>query len=109
LTRKQLDAPWMAGVESAAVGPRQFIRPGEVVQLENPYAAQPAGFSIRVLYELEQGHDLLPKVSQVQNQRFAHFAADVDGVVVSAENPRDEDLWLEKDLPSLSTILTMAG
>ena len=55
MVRREGDAPWMAGVESPAVGPRQFVRPGEVIQLENPYQAQPASFTIRVLSELADG------------------------------------------------------
>jgi hypothetical protein len=45
----------------------------------------------------------------VQNQRFAHFMADGQAIIVAAENPRDEDLWLEKDLPFWSRNLKMPG
>ena len=50
LTRST-DAPAMVGVESAPQSPRQFIQPGQVLQFNNPYAAQPLTWTIRVLSE----------------------------------------------------------
>jgi hypothetical protein len=52
MLRRQGDVPWKVGQEFGPVGPRQLGRPGDVFVLENPYAAQPARFVIRVLAEL---------------------------------------------------------
>jgi hypothetical protein len=46
------DAPWMKGVESAVVAPRQFVEPGQILQMNNPNAAQPLAWTIRVLPEV---------------------------------------------------------
>ena len=49
LTRAQGDILWQQGQEHGAVSPRQFVQPGEVLTLDNPFAAQPASFIVRVL------------------------------------------------------------
>lgn len=54
MIRKQGDVPWKVGQEFGPVGPRQFCRPGQVFDLDNPYQAQPAQFVIRVLSELTE-------------------------------------------------------
>jgi hypothetical protein len=55
MVRKEGDVPWLVGQEFGPVGPRQFCRPGQTFDLENPFEAQPAGFVIRVLAELGEG------------------------------------------------------
>ena len=49
LTRKAGDILWQHGQEHGAISPRQFIKPGEALALENPDAAQPLQFIIHVL------------------------------------------------------------
>ena len=49
LTRKTGDILWQIGQEHGAISPRQFIKPGEALSLENPDAAQPVQFIIHVL------------------------------------------------------------
>ena len=49
LTRKTGDIQWQHGQEHGAISPRQFIKPGETLSLENPEAAQPLQFIIHVL------------------------------------------------------------
>lgn len=53
MLRRQGDVPWKVGQEFGPVGPRQLGRPGDVFELENPYAAQPARVVIRVLAEMK--------------------------------------------------------
>ena len=50
MTRKSGDIPWQQGQEHGAVSPRQYVKPGEVLSLENPFAAQPPKFIVRVLW-----------------------------------------------------------
>jgi len=52
MVRSQGDVPWRIGQEFGPVGPRQYCQPGDVLQLENPFAAQQAGFIIHVLADL---------------------------------------------------------
>lgn len=54
MLRRHGDVPWRVGQEFGPVGPRQFCQPGDEFEVENPYAAQPAGFVIRVLPELAE-------------------------------------------------------
>lgn len=54
MLRRHGDVPWRVGQEFGPVGPRQFCQPGEAFEVENPCAAQPAGFVIRVLPELAE-------------------------------------------------------
>ena len=152
------DAPAMVGVESATQSPRQFIRPGESLLFNNPYAAQPLTWTIRVLAETGTSSNesrspaseerpaivdqyltgvksalagavalqpsskpagqvaqtrvavaLQPKAAEVQNQRHAVFSQDGTGVVVSAENLHNEDLWQEDDLPNWGRAAAMPG
>ena len=52
---------------------------------------------------------LQPKASEVQNQSYAVFTQDGDAVVVSAENLRNEDLWLASGYPFWGRAVTMPG
>jgi dienelactone hydrolase len=54
MLRRHGDVPWRVGQEFGPIGPRQFCQPGDAFEVENPYAAQPAGFVIRVLPELAE-------------------------------------------------------
>lgn len=49
LTRKTGDIQWQHGQEHGAISPRQFIKPGKPLLLENPEAAQTLQFIIHVL------------------------------------------------------------
>lgn len=49
LTRKTGDILWQHGQEHGAISPRQFIKSGEPLSLQNPDPAQPLQFIIRVL------------------------------------------------------------
>jgi hypothetical protein len=61
MTRAEGDAPWMSGVESAAVGPRQFVVPGDVLALVNPFGPQPPRLTIRVLPEVTTAAESKPR------------------------------------------------
>ena len=53
LTRRSGDILWQQGQEHGAVSPRQYVKPGEELSLENPFAAQPAKFIVRVLWAFD--------------------------------------------------------
>jgi hypothetical protein len=50
LTRPTGDIPWQLGQEHGPLGPRQFVKVGEPVELANPDRTQVPGFVIRVLW-----------------------------------------------------------
>jgi hypothetical protein len=55
MTRKSGDIPWQQGQEHGALSPRQYIRPGDELMLENPFAPQPPKFIIRALWAFDPG------------------------------------------------------
>lgn len=55
MTRKSGDVPWQQGQEHGALSPRQYIKPGDELMLENPFSPQPPHFIIRVLWAFNPG------------------------------------------------------
>jgi len=53
MTRKSGDILWQQGQEHGAISPRQYMKPGDELALENPFAAQPAKFIIHVLWTFD--------------------------------------------------------
>jgi hypothetical protein len=53
MTRKTGDILWQQGQEHGAISPRQYMKPGDEISLENPFAAQPAKFIIHVLWDFD--------------------------------------------------------
>ena len=53
MTRKSGDIPWQQGQEHGALSPRQYVKPGDELVLENPFGPQPAKFIIRVLWAFD--------------------------------------------------------
>lgn len=49
LVRPGLDAPWIVGQEFGPHGPRQYMQPGEAIELENPHPTQSPQVILRVL------------------------------------------------------------
>jgi hypothetical protein len=151
MLRRQGDVPWRVGQEFGPVGPRQFCRPGQSFEVENPFAPQPAGFVIRVLPELAEigepvapatasdvdalaesyldtaakaagavpvaptdqvaagGASLQPTASEIRNQRFARFSQDGDWLVMTAENPGNQPVRHEDDLPGWQRQFSMTA
>jgi hypothetical protein len=62
LTRERGDIRWQQGQEHGAVSPRQFVQPGDTLTLENPLAAQPARFIVRVLWAFDPRGPSVPLV-----------------------------------------------
>jgi hypothetical protein len=57
LTRESGDILWQHGQEHGAISPRQFVKLGEPLLLQNPDSAQPAQFIIRVLPAFDPGRE----------------------------------------------------
>jgi hypothetical protein len=97
MTRATGDAPWMSGVESAAVGPRQFVTPGEVIDLVNPFTPQPPRFTIRVLPELTTtGEPKRRPTSPAQRTILDDYLTGVagGGQAVTKAHPLDGARWI---------------
>ncbi len=89
LTRKTGDILWRQSQEHGAISPRQYVKPGEELVLENPFAAQPAKFIVRVLWAFDASGRLerpqeSPGQAAVPNSAYAHFTAGNGGPAVRA-------------------------
>lgn len=60
MTRQAGDIKWQLGQEYGPLSPRQFVRPGEPLELVNPFAKQPPEFVLRVLPGFNQGAASVP-------------------------------------------------
>jgi hypothetical protein len=116
MLRRHGDVPWRVGQEFGPVGPRQFCQPGDSFEVENPYAAQPAGFVIRVLHELAEigapaASDALlqPKATDIGNQRLTRFEQDGDWLVMTADSPGNQPARQEENQPGWQRQFSMAA
>jgi hypothetical protein len=96
LTRRKGDVFWgCQGAEAGYVMPCQYIKPGDVLELENPYDAQPPQFVIQVMSAtdyLSSGNiELQPAAGELQNPSEMKVTADAGGLVLTAENRLGED------------------
>lgn len=90
MVRESGDVPWRFGQEHGAIGPRQYMRPGETLQLINPYEAQSPGFIINVLPEcVEMDAKSVKMVSSGKQGIEDEYAAGAEraGKKVSTQNP----------------------
>lgn len=113
LTREQGDVMWRKGQEHGPIAPKQFIKPGDELKLENIYNSQPVKFIIRVMnatdVDDEDNISLQPEVSQITDTRDTSFAVEGDGFLISAENARSEELWEESKLPTWNRRVDMSN
>lgn len=87
MVRRAGDVPWRVGQEFGPIGPRQFCRPGESFEVENPFAPQPARFVIRVLSEL----------GAIDGPAAAATASAADVVAESYRAAAAEAAWADGD------------
>jgi len=118
MTRKEGDIFWQQGQEHGVVSPRQYVKPGETLTLENPFAAQPATFIVRVLWAFDpEGRSvaiedarrkpantvLQPTAKQVRLPAASGLKTIVTdegpGLRLDAQNSGTEDAWELKRLP----------
>jgi hypothetical protein len=113
LTRRQGDAPWRYGQEHGVIAPRQYVRPGETLRLENPCAGQPCRFRIRVLAAFApDGKDNVPLLADkgsIDNPTDTRVQRDGDRLTLSGSNPRGEVIWEADRLPSWRHKVDMSG
>ena len=116
MIRKQGDVPWLIGQEFGPTGPRQFCQPGDVLQLENPFKAQPAGFVIHVLADLDEG--LAPTApdglgatgdSGKQTEAASGQKAIVDSYRTGAEAARQADVQITGTVAGIVSIQPRAS
>lgn len=103
MTRKEGDIMWHSWQEHGPIEPKQFIRPGEEMELENPFQPQPAEFIIKVLWATDnqsaENIRLLPDQIKLTNLGDTVIRPDSGNLVMEYENPRETDLWNPDNLP----------
>ena len=77
LYRRGIDIGWKTGSEFGPIVPRQYVKTGESLAVENPYAAQEPEFVLRVM----AGFDGQTKVSSKSSERVS-----TDQTIVEAYN-----------------------
>ncbi|HOX40443.1 MAG TPA: hypothetical protein PL033_20885 [Candidatus Brocadiia bacterium] len=142
------DTVWHDGQEHGAISPRQFVKPGEVLRLSNPFKMQQPRMVLRVLWGFDyagiaakaqrgsgadmRGSDsafdyarmlltkggsggqsgnilLQPVVDEIRNRRDTRFSVDGAVLVIEANNPLDQRVVNEHNLPEWSRILDMTN
>ena len=129
MTRQEGDIPWQQGQEHGAVSPRQYVKPGEELRLENPFAAQPARFIVRVLWAFDAaaGHaagdaqpgvstnlSLLPLAGALRSAAGTGLVTTVTnedgGLRVRAENVETNAAWADVEtLPAWGARMDLTG
>jgi hypothetical protein len=100
------DAPWYWGQENGPVEPWRMVKPNEEHRWTNPFPAQPLRFILHVLaatdYANPENYDLQPTAAAMAQVGDTRFADEPDGLRLTTQNPRDKEVWNEKELPRLA-------
>lgn len=84
------------GSEAGFVEPGQYIKPGQALELENPFKAQPPKFMIRVMsarnYESAENIVLQPAFKDIENPSEAKVTGDDRSLTIQRRNPSGETL-----------------
>jgi len=90
MTRKGSDIKWQLGQEHGPLSPRQFVRPGEPLELTNPYADQSPELILRVLpaYDRDAGSVPACGLASDANEVFDNKDFFVEGNEPGTENSR---------------------
>ena len=106
ITRKEGDITWHSWQEHGPIEPKQYIKPGDQLELENPFNNQPVEFIIRVLwandYNSRDNIDLIPDNVKFTNLGDTDIEHVRDTLVINYDNPRASDRWNPEDLPQWS-------
>ena len=99
LTRKEGDIKWHMGQEHGVISPKHYIKPGDLLELENPFHPQVAQFIIRVLpafeYDNPDNVSMQPTPSDLKNPTDTRIEAKDSVLVFSEENARNTAIWRE--------------
>jgi hypothetical protein len=95
LRREHGDISWgCGGGEMGYLTPVQYIKPGEPLKVENPYAAQPPQFTIQVMtavdYDNRENVSLQPELNALTNPSETQVTEDGGALVFRAANPLDQ-------------------
>lgn len=118
MTRRAGDIRWQQGQEHGALSPRQYVKPGDELMLENPFAAQPAKFILRVLWAFDAtGPSNLVLQPARPALRFpagpgptTTVTAEGDGLRLQAEHSAPQERWADvEQLPAWDAAMDLTG
>ena len=69
MRREGVETPWADGSEFGPITPRQYVIPGDALNLNNPYPVTEPEVIIRVLSALGEGRSSPQKMAQKQNKK----------------------------------------
>lgn len=97
LARKSGDIDWHSWQEHGPIIPRQYIKLGESLELNNPFSAQPPKFVIRVLsatdYNSQENINLQPDASQLSGLGDTLASTRNGGLTLALDNKRNNPVW----------------
>lgn len=97
------DSPWYWGQENGPVEPWRMVKPNEEHVWTNPFPTQPLRFILHVLaatdYDNPENYDLQPTADIMKQVGDTRFTDEPDGLRLSIQNPRDKEVWNERELP----------
>ncbi len=103
MTRKEGDIMWHSWQEHGPIEPKQYIKPGDQLELDNPFSDQPVEFIIRVLWAVDhdsnENIDLLSENVEFTNLGDTEINPNQNGLEIKYDNPRGYDRWSPDDLP----------
>jgi hypothetical protein len=113
LTRKKGDVRWgCVGGESGYVTPGQYVRTGDVLELNNPYKQQAPRFSIRFItamdYQSDRNIELSPDPDKFENPIDAAISGTAKALTITQENRGDQP-YSTKDQDVLMPMWRTAG
>jgi hypothetical protein len=112
LRRREGDIQWGWGQEFGPLVPRQYMKPGDRIEVVNPYGRQEPEFVIRVMNALGEGaaspaREITPKVDRIRNVGKHKFSASPGGVRIETRNDTGRAVTNADDLPRWNTRVSM--
>jgi len=69
MRREGIETPWADGSEFGPITPRQYLKPGDILKLNNPYPESEPEVIIRVLSAFGEGQSNSSKIDQKNNKK----------------------------------------
>ncbi len=106
MTRREGDIMWHSWQEHGPIEPKQYIKPGEELEVENPFGPQLVRFIIRVLWATdltsEENICLVPENTKFGNLGDTVINQKQGNLAITYDNPRGSDVWNPDGLPQWS-------
>ena len=97
------DVNWCVGQEHGSIAPKQFVKPGEKLNLNNPFEQQEMKFVIRMLWETDYqdlfNMALTPTAESLDELNDTQASDEGSALRLKYRNDRAEAVWNGADLP----------